>query len=320
VPRLRRNASGPSEATASLDLAVPRDFGAAYGRGIDRGLCLGGGGVFLVAWQAAYLQTLADQGLRVDDADRVVGTSAGSIVASSLVGGKLKRLYSEASLLSKVPALVSALAPASTLSPSQQRALELFIKATDGDPATVQEIGHAALAAATPRPEVMRRNVSLAVGAGAWPSDALRITCVDAYTGERCVVTATSHTSVARAVAASIAVPGVFPPQPIGDRKCMDGGVSGTGTHLDLLAGAGRVLILALTDGAGITEGMMTSHPEDGRRELEDLKASGADVLVRVPAEVDLMTLMEPASVPTALALGTRQAHEDLGLLTRFWR
>jgi len=320
VPSLRRNTSGISAAEASLELAVPRDFSAVYGRGLGRGLCLGGGGLFLVAWQSAYLQTLADHGLRVDDADRVVGTSAGSIVASALVGGKLKRLHSEASLLSKVPALVSALAPASTLSPSQQRALELFIKATDGDPATVQEIGHAALAAATPRPEVMRRNVSLAVGAGPWPSDALRITCVDAYTGERCVVTSRSRTSVARAVSASIAVPGVFPPQPIGDRRCMDGGVSGTGTHLDLLAGAGRVLILALTDGTDITEGMMTSHPADGLQELERLKASGADVLLRVPAEVDLMTLMEPSSVPKALALGTRQALEDLDALTDFWR
>jgi len=320
VPRLRRTIPELSAAAASLELAVPRDFTAAYGRGVQRGLCLGGGGLFLVAWQAAYLQTLADQGLRLDDADRAVGTSAGSIVASALVGGKLKRLHSEASLLSKFPALVSALAPASTLSPSQQRALELFLKATDGNPTTVQEIGHAALAAATPRPEVMRRNVSLAVGTGPWPSDALRITCVDAYTGERCVVTNRSHTSVARAVSASIAVPGVFPPQPIGDRRCMDGGVSGTGTHLDLLAGAGRVLILALTDGADITEGMMTTHPTDGLQELEDLKASGAEVLLRVPAEVDLMTLMEPASVPGALAMGTRQANEDLGLLRDFWR
>ena len=211
MPRLRRSTPEISAAAASLELAVPRDFGAAYGRGLDRGLCLGGGGLFLVAWQSAYLQTLADHGLHVDNADRVVGTSAGSVVASALVGGKLKRLHSEASLLSRVPALASALAPASTLSPSQQRALELFLKATDGDPATVQEIGHASLAAATLRPEVVRRNVSLAVGTGPWPSDALRITCVDAYTGERCVVTRRSRTSVARAVSASIAVPGDVP-------------------------------------------------------------------------------------------------------------
>ena len=31
----------------------------------------------------------------------------------------------------------------------------------------------------------------------------------------------------------------------------MDGGVSGTGTHLDLIVGAGRAVVLSLTDGSG---------------------------------------------------------------------
>ena len=171
---VRRRRSPPPP----LELALPRDFEAAYGTGVDRGLCLGGGGLFFVAWQVGYLHTLANHGVRFDNADRVVGTSAGSMVASALTSGKLKRLHAEVSLLAKVPALVSALAPASTLEPSQQRALDLFIKATDGEPVTVQEIGHAALAAATPRPEVMRRNIALVVGPGPWtvrrPPDHLR--------------------------------------------------------------------------------------------------------------------------------------------------
>ena len=49
-----------------MSLALPRDFGADYGRGVDRGLCLGGGGLFFVAWQVAYLQTLASHGVRFD--------------------------------------------------------------------------------------------------------------------------------------------------------------------------------------------------------------------------------------------------------------
>ena len=133
MPRRVRSATA-SLAAASLELARPRDFGAAYGRDVDRGLCLGGGGLYFVAWQVGYLHTLANLGIRFDDADRVVGTSAGSMVATALTSGKLKRFHAEVSLLSKVPSLVSALAPASTLSPSQQRALDLFIKATDGEP------------------------------------------------------------------------------------------------------------------------------------------------------------------------------------------
>ena len=305
--------------TAAPDLAVPRSFEARYGEGVHLGLCLGGGGLFFVAWQAAYLQTLAAAGVPFDSADRVVGTSAGSLVASALTTGRLKRLHTQVSLLARVPALVSALAPASELRPSQQRALELFLKATDGEPTTVQEIGFASLAASTPSPGSMRRNISIVLGRVRWSSPALQITCVDTYTGERCVVTRPSRTSIPRAVAASSAVPGVFPPQPIGDRRCMDGGVSGTGTHLDLLAGARRVVILALTDGHDLSEGMMTTHPDAGAQELEDLKASGASVLLRTPAEVDLLELMSPSAVPRALVMGARQATADLGLLSDFW-
>ncbi len=300
-------------------MALPRSFAARYGAGTERGLCLGGGGLFFVAWQVAYLQALAQHGVRVDSADRVVGTSAGSIVASAVTAGRLKRLHSQVSVLSKVPTLVAAMAPAGALHPSQNRALELFIKATDGDPGTVQAIGHAALAAVTPTAEATRRNISLVVGTGRWPSSALHITCVDAYTGDRCVVTKDSGTSVARAVAASSAVPGIFAPQAIADRRCMDGGVSGTGVHLDLLAGAKRVLILALTDGSEMTDGMMTSHPGEGAQEVEDLKASGSEVLVRMPDEVDLLELMSPHSVPGALALGTRQGNRDAAELAEFW-
>ncbi len=314
MPRGRLSPSAPA-----VELAIPRTFDAQYGKGIDRGLCLGGGGLFFVAWQAAYLRTLATHGIRFDNSERIVGTSAGSMVASALASGKLNRLHSEIAVVSKLPAIVSALAPASQLHPSQQRALDLFIKATDGEPGTVQEIGHAALAAQTPSAATTRRNVALVLGTSRWPSDALHITCVDAYTGERCVVTREANTTMARAAAASSAVPGIFAAQPIGDRRCMDGGVSGTGTHLDLLAGARRVLILALTDGSDMTEGMMTSHPGSGRQEFDDLVASGTEVVLRTPSEVDLLELMAPTSIPRALAMGARQASADVGVLSTFW-
>ena len=308
-----------ASASRSPELALPRTFDAGYGQQVDRGLSLGGGGLFFVAWQVAYLQTLAGLGLRFDGADRIVGTSAGSMVASALAGGRLKLLHSQITLLARLPALVSALAPASVLKPSQQRALDLFLKATDGEPATVQAIGHAALGAATPRAEAMRRNVSFVLGPGRLTSEALQITCVDTYTGERCVVTRDTKVTLARAVAASSAVPGLFAPQPIGDRLCMDGGVSGTGSHLDLLGGSKRVLVLALTDGADLDEGMMTANPDDGRREVEDLEGSGTSVMLRTPSEVDLMELMSPSAVPRAVAMGTRQASDDLELLSTFW-
>ncbi|MGO8871313.1 MAG: patatin-like phospholipase family protein [Acidimicrobiales bacterium] len=319
----RSPASGDDRSTvpASDGLAVPRSFTAGHGDGVDRGLCLGGGGLFFVAWQVAYLHTLAAHGIDVGAADRVVGTSAGSMVASTVVvAGRLRRFHTEISLPARAPVVVSALAPASELRPSQQRALDLFVGASDAEPDTLREIGHAALAAATPGPAAIRRNISLVVGWGHWRSKALQITCVDAFTAERCVVTRAAGTTVARAVAAGSAVPGVFPPQPVGDRLSMDVGVSGTGTHLDMVAGARSVLVLALNDGGNVAEGMMTSTPGARRRELEDLRASGTVVVLRAPAEVDLDQLMAPASVPKALAMGARQAVADVGPLATFWR
>ncbi len=147
-----------------MDAALPRSFAAGYGHHVDRGLSLGGGGLFFVAWQVAYLSTLAAHGVLFETSDRVVGTSAGSVVASALTGGRLPRLHSEIKLLAKVPALVSALAPSANLHPSHQLALDLFTKAADSEPATVQAIGHAALAAVTPKPDVIQGNLSLVLG------------------------------------------------------------------------------------------------------------------------------------------------------------
>ena len=123
---------------------MPRSFDARYGEGLDHGLCLGGGGLFFVAWQVAYLHTLSTYGIRFDSADRIVGTSAGSMVACALAGGKLGRLHGEVKLLARAPKVVAALAPASELRPSQQRALDLFLLATDADENTIRSIGHAA--------------------------------------------------------------------------------------------------------------------------------------------------------------------------------
>ncbi len=311
---------GPPGAPEHADaLALPRSFEPAYGRGIDLGLSLGGGGLFFVAWQAGYLHALSVAGVKLAAAQRVIGTSAGSLVASALVQGRLNLLYSEVSLLSRVPALISALAPSERLRPSQERALTLFLEAVDAEPTTVRTIGHASLAAAAPSPARIRRNIALVVGSARHRSAALRITCVDAFTGERCVVGDDADVSFARAVAASSAVPGIFAPQPIGDRRCMDGGVAGSGVHLDLLAGARRVVVLALTDGSDLPEAMMTSQPDDLKKEIEALESSGTEVFLRTPEKLDLTTLMTPASVPEALAMGASQGAADARLLGRFW-
>lgn len=301
-----------------MSLVRPIDMSARHGDGLDLGVSLGGGGVWFVAWQVAYLHELSRHAVVLAGADRVVGTSAGSVVASVLEAGNLARLHAELEVLAKAPQLIAALAPSSTLSVSQLRALELFGAAPDADADTIRRIGHAALAASTPGPNVMSRNVSVILGSRRWPSDGLHITCVDAFTGERCVVTRSAGVPVARAVAASSAVPGLFAPQPIEDRRCMDGGVSGTGTHLDLLAGARRAVVVGLTDGADVQEGRMTVAPGATLRELDELRASGTEVRFCSPESVDMERLMDPSAVPAAIEMGRRQAGADAEELRAF--
>ncbi|MET8068035.1 patatin-like phospholipase family protein, partial [Micromonospora sp. NPDC005313] len=61
---------------------------------MGRALVLGGGGVTGVAWELGLLAGLAGQGLPLDEADLVVGTSAGSVVGAQVCSGTpLRELY-----------------------------------------------------------------------------------------------------------------------------------------------------------------------------------------------------------------------------------
>lgn len=304
-------------------LVQASDFDARSGAGLGRALVLGGGGLFFVAWQVAYLRELERRGVAITSTDRVVGTSAGSIIAASLTGGTLPRLDRLVTIAARRPALLSRSGGTGLLRPSQQRALDLFRLAGDNEPATIREIGRAAMAARTRPPQAMRRTGRFLVGRARWPGAALHVTAVDAYTGERLVFDDSSRVAVPAAIAASSAVPGIFPPQPIRDRMCMDGGVSGSGTHTDLVAGAERALVIALSEtfrAQGVARvATMTQRPGAYDAELGELAATGTQVLSRGPRTVDMTQLMAPAAVAGAVAMGRDQAAEDADEIRDFW-
>lgn len=300
-------------------IALPRSMEARYGRGIDRGLVLGGGGIWFVAWQTGYLRRLEELGLGLGLADRLVGTSAGSIVASILAGEKLSGFARTVDLLGRAPGLLARMTAGGPLEPSCQRALDAFRDSRDCTPETLQSIGFAALAARTPSPETTARNFGVILRMRRWPSSRLHITCVDAYTGERCVITRPAGVPVARAAAASSAVPGIFAPQPVQDRKCMDGGVAGTGVHLDLVAGARKALVISLVDGHEPDLAWGTMTPETIRREFDDLLASGTQALRITPRVAVPEDVMDPRLAATAAQAGLAQADDDVARLRDFW-
>ena len=298
-------------------LARPVDFGAAAGAGQRRAVVLGGGGVVFVAWLAGYLSGLARRGVDVQEADLFVGTSAGSVLGSVLAGGHLARFERMVTIAAQRPAIVHRLAPATTLQPSQLRALDLFTRATDAQTATVQAIGAAALAARTPGVNFLPAGVLALTQRRTWPARRLLVSGVDAFTGERLVADRDSGVPLLRAVAASSSVPGIFAPQPWRDRRVMDGGVSGTGIHADLAAGAARVLVLPLV--TDLPEARMTIRPGAADAEVAGLRAAGSTVEVRSSGITDLETLMDPDQVAPALARGRAQADDDAASLRDFW-
>jgi NTE family protein len=125
-----------------------------------------------------------------------------------------------------------------------------------------------------------------------WPERDLRIPAVDAVTGEVVIFTRDSGVRLADAVAASCAVPGIWPPASIGGHRYVDGGVCSS-TNADLAAGADQILLITpnLADTPGPSLG------GDLRAELDTLSNSHVEV---VYADQDSMTALgNPLAVDT---------------------
>jgi NTE family protein len=108
-----------------------------------------------------------------------------------------------------------------------------------------------ALALETPTVSESTRRVAIAarLPEDGWPDGALLLTAVDAETGQPAVFTKESGVDLVDAVAASCAVPGVWPPVTINGHRYIDGGVR-SGTNADLAAGCDRVLVVTPSQAA----------------------------------------------------------------------
>jgi NTE family protein len=203
-----------------------------------RALVLGGGGITGIAWELGILKGLADQGLDLTEADRVVGTSAGSVVGAQVTSGlSLDELYAE-----QLRPADREIGARMTRSMVVRLALPLAVPA---HPRRKRAwIGSLALRAHPPggdrRIEVIRSRI----GVGSWPDRDLRISAVEAESGEFVTFTRDSGVDLVHAVAASCAVPLVWPAVTIDGRHYVDGGMRST-ANADLAHGCERVVVLA---------------------------------------------------------------------------
>jgi NTE family protein len=213
-------------------------------------LVLGGGGITGIAWETGLLAGLAEAGVDLTAAGLVVGTSAGSVVGAPVTAGAdLEAMYArqlEAPVTEKVARMTAA---------NLARYGWAMLRSRGRDVEFRRRIGALALAAEraglTP-PEQERLDViGSRLVSREWPGRPLVLTAIDAHTGEFVPFDRDSGVPLLLAVAASCAVPGVYPPVTIGERRFIDGGMRSP-ANADLAEGYDRVVVLApLPRGAG---------------------------------------------------------------------
>ena len=193
-----------------------------------RALVLGGGGIAGIAWETGILLGIADESPAVAgallDSDVLLGTSAGSTVVAQISSGvDLAELF-ERQVSETSAELESGV--------GSDGITELFLAAMADPDASVtqkrQRIGAVALAADTVAEPLRRNVIAQRLPSHSWPDRVLRVTAIDAVTGELVVLDRDSGVGLVDAVAASCAVPAAWPPVTIGDRRYIDGGIGST--------------------------------------------------------------------------------------------
>lgn len=269
-------------------------------------LVLGGGGPVGIAWETGVLAGLAAGGLDLA-AERVVGTSAGAVVGAQIAAGR-------------PPAAIYPRRDGSNRGEQQVAPLDLsplmllFMRRRPGEvssSALLRDFGAYALRAATIGEDEFIDAVAqlLQLTGPAWPRG-FACTAVDAQTGEFQLWDAGSGVPLARAVASSCAVPGLYPPITIDGRRYIDGGMR-SATNADIVSGAARVLALAVT--VRPFESVMA---EGARRELAALQAEGSRTSLILPDEASLAAfgsnLMDWSRHDSVAAAGLAQGRREV--------
>lgn len=246
---------------------------------MKRAVVFGGGGIVGGAWSTGVVAGLARAGLDWRRADGFLGTSAGSVIGMQLAFGADPEALLAPLLQPDAPSMEQARPYSHAEAEARNRAL---IGKVGGDlVAAWRRIGAYALRSETVPPEVRRAIIAARMPQPAsphpWPERWLGITAVDAETAEHRVFDRDSGVDLVDAVAASCAVPGVWPVVRIGGRPYMDGGIRSI-TNADLAMQAAHVLVIAPL-------GWGDGNPVSGhlRAEVRLLQEAGRRVDVIVP-------------------------------------
>jgi NTE family protein len=273
-------------------------------------LVLGGGGVAGIAWTTGLLVGLAEHGQDLTGADLLVGTSAGSVVAAQVASGRpLAELYARqadpAQQTPEIPAEID----------FEKFAAEFGGAVTGAtDPAEVRRaVGRLALAAETVSEAERRAVIEARLPVHDWPAQRLVIVGVDAETGEPRRFDRESGVSLVDAVAASCAVPGVWPAVTIDGRRYVDGGVRSM-ENADYAAGSTRITVVAPL---GLESLMPAEKPL--LKVVDELRAAGAEVALIAPDEASVAAIGPNALDPSRRTPAAEAGRAQGAALTLTW-
>jgi NTE family protein len=203
----------------------------------SRALVLGGGGVTGIAWEIGVLAGLATSGIDLTQANAVIGTSAGAFVGAAVACGYDRENLAAAQSEPQSDEIAVV---------ASQETIAAWFNAFGAGDATGVGAAFGEIAKANPEPvsiHARRRVVESRLVTRTWPPT-LRVTAVDADTGKLHIFDHTSGVSLIDAVAASGAVPGVWPLVRMDGRSWIDGGMVSS-TNARLADGYERVIVLA---------------------------------------------------------------------------
>lgn len=273
----------------------------------SRALVLGGGGATGIGWMGGLFAELRDLGVDVRDADTMIGTSAGSVVAAHLRVGTPDEV-AMARMEAGVP--LEGLGRLGAADAARFVRASLLANRSEGR----SLIGRASVLARTTSEDAWLEMVAADLKGVDWPRRHLLITAVDCDSGTSVVFDNDCGIPLDRAVAASCTVPGVFPPVTIDGRRYMDGGVRSV-ANVDLATGHDRVLVVA-----PIPIGFRRhDRPAHQARRLRDRSRT----LVIVPDGPSRRALgpnpLDMRRAPAAVRAGREQAHRVLERVRRLW-
>lgn len=279
-----------------------------------KALVLGGGGIAGLGWLAGLIHGLHETGVDLRDADRLIGTSAGSATAAQLRSGQpITTLYARQS----DPALIADEPPPSMDVLAEMMAVYPAIMAMTDEAGRMAAMAPMAFNAKTVEPAVRHAMIARRLPSHDWPVTPLEIAAIDVASGTLVCFDRSSGVDLVDAVAASCAVPGVWPVVTIQGRTYTDGGFySSDNAHL--AAGAKRVLIASPLGG-------VSPYPPGYRLadQVAALEAAGSAVMAICPDPLAREAMganpLNPAvRIPSAIA-GRAQGRALAAEVARFW-